>query len=454
MHEKRNLKQPSMINLKLAEKFFIITISVAIFFSFFSKSVIDNEYLSNLLVVFISLMVVFLLIPAIIKNNTAKLLLFVFFCLRLFLLYLDYYGKDLFNVLHSGGDTERFYEYGLTISKDLSKMNEISYTIYSDFLGILYWIIGDQRFFSQFINVILGMWAIFVFYKILDLFRIRNSKKLFFLSLYGFYPQNIIFSSILLREAFIQLFFIYSMFYFTQWLMLKNKINVVKTIFFVLLSSLFHSGMIFSLLVYGFMFFFVDLKKYRFNYSFKRNIVFVFFCGLAIAIVIYNLSLLDEKFLFLLSEENLSLIEEYRSNSGVEAGGASYLQNYKLNSVGDLITLIPLRLIYLVFSPMPFDIRGANDLVAILLDSTFYYFLIYTIIKYRKIIRGNVFRIFPKIFFILFLIVSIAFAIGTENSGTAMRHRTKIFPVLIMVVIFIESIKQNRISIWNDKKID
>ena len=34
-----------------------------------------------------------------------------------------------------------------------------------------------------------------------------------------------------------------------------------------------------------------------------------------------------------------------------------------------------------------------------------------------------------------------------------MRHRAKIFPALIMVVIFIESIKENKNSIWNDKKI-
>jgi hypothetical protein len=50
--------------------------------------------------------------------------------------------------------------------------------------------------------------------------------------------------------------------------------------------------------------------------------------------------------------------------------------------------------------------------------------------------------------------VSIGFALGTENSGTAMRHRSKIFPALIIVVVFMESIKQNRRSIWNDKKID
>jgi hypothetical protein len=103
---------------------------------------------------------------------------------------------------------------------------------------------------------------------------------------------------------------------------------------------------------------------------------------------------------------------------------------------------------------MPYDVRGVNDLVAVLFNSSFYYFLILTIIRSRKTISRHVFGIFPKIFFILFLIVSVGFAFGTENSAVAMRHRSKIFPALLMVVIFIDSIKQNRFSIWNDKKID
>ena len=332
-------------------------------------------------------------------------------------------------------------------------MKEISYTRYTDFLGILYRIIGDQRFFSQFINVILGMWSIFVFYKILDLFKLKNSKKLFFLAIYGFYPQNIIFSSILLREAFINFFFIYSMLFFAKWLLLNNRINLFKTILFVILSSLFHSGIMISLFVYGFIFLFLDVKNYRFNYSFKRVALFVLVCGLALSLIMYNISMLEGKFSLLIPDENLSLIEKYDSKK-VDAGGAAYLNNYTINSATDLLILVPLRLIYFIFSPMPFDVRGISDLVAIVLDSSFYYFLIYIIVRSRKVIKDNMVRIFPKIFFILFLTVSIGFALGTENSGTAMRHRTKIFPALLIVGVFIESMKQNRLSIWNDKKIN
>jgi hypothetical protein len=443
-----------MVHLKSAEKFFIISLFFSVVFSFFFKSFIDAEYLSVFLVVFNFLIFVFIVIPGTVNDDKAKFLIFIFFCLRVFLLYLDYYGKHIGTVLHSGGDSERFYEWGLYISEDLSRMKEISYTKYTDFLGILYWIIGDQRFFSQFINVILGMWSIFVFYKILDLFKLKDSKKLFFLALYGFFPQNIIFSSILLREALIQFFFVYSMLFFTKWLMSNNRINMFKTIFFVLLSSLFHPGMIASLLVYGFMFLFLDVKKYSFNYSFKRKTLLVLFCGFTFALIAYNISILNGKFSFLISDTNLSLLEKYESNSGIEEGGATYLRNYKINSIVDFIILVPLRLIYFVFSPMPYDVRGVGDLAAIILDSSFYYFLVYIIIRSRKIIKDNIFRIFPKIFFILFLTVSIGFALGTENSGTAMRHRSKIFPALIIVVVFMESIKQNRRSIWNDKKID
>jgi hypothetical protein len=442
-----------MINLKLASKFFLIILLSSLLISFFTKFFIDTELISNILVAFNSLLVLFFILSNF-KDNSIKFLIILFFLLRLFLLYLDFYGKEFFNILHSGGDSERFYIWGIEISKDLSMMDEISYTKYTDFLGILYWIIGDQRFFSQFINLILGMWSIFVFYKILDLFNFNDSKKLFFLALYGLYPENIIFSSILLREALIQFFFIYSIYFFSKWLMTNNKINLLITVLFVLLSSLFHSGMIISLLVYGYMFLFLDVKKYRFKYSFTRLTLFFICFGLSLTIIANNSSFLDGKFSILQSDQiDLSLVEKYQSyGEAAEEGGSSYLRNYKINSEVDFITLVPLKLIYFIFSPMPYDVRGIGDLTAILINSSFYYFLIFKIIRSRKHVVNNNFRIFPKIFFILFLFVSLGFAIGTENTGTAMRHRSKTLPVLIVVVVFIESIKQNKNYIWNDKK--
>ena len=115
---------------------------------------------------------------------------------------------------------------------------------------------------------------------------------------------------------------------------------------------------------------------------------------------------------------------------------------------------MPLKLVYFIFSPMPYDVRGLGDIAAILFNSSFFYYLVYTIVRSRKYIQKNVLKIYPKIFIFLVLIVSLGFAFGTENSAIAMRHRTKIFPALLMVVIFIESIKQNGFSIWNDNKND
>lgn len=442
-----------MINLKFTSKFFIVILFCSLLTSFLFKSFINNELLSNVLVAFTSLLIIFFIFSSI-KYDEAKFLLLIFFLLRLFLLYIDYYGKELINVFHSGSDTERFYIWGIDISKDLSLMNEISYTKYTDFLGVLYWIIGDQRLFSQFINLILGMWSIFVFYKILDLFNFEDYKKLFFLALYGLYPQNIIFSSILLREALVQFFFIYSIYFFTKWLITNNRNNIIITAIFGLLCSLFHSGMLLSLLVFGYMFLFLDIATCRFKYSFNRLTLFFFCCVLTFTIIANDSSILNEKFSILQTDENnLSLIEKYQSKSGIEEGGSSYLLNYEISSVVDFIILVPLKLIYFVFSPMPYELRGIGDFTAILIDSSFYYFLIFKITRNRKRIANNFFRLLPKIFFILFLVVSLGFALGTENSGTAMRHRAKIFPALLMVVIFMVSIKDNNKSIWNVKKI-
>lgn len=445
-----------MINLKLAEKFFIIALTISVVLSFLCHPFINTEYLSNFLVVFNSIVFMSLLALGTVKNNKAIFLIVAFFCLRILVMYLDYYGKSFVSILHSGGDSERFYEWGLLISKDFSRMEELAYTKYTDFLGILYWIIGDQRLFSQFLNVILGMWSIFVFLKILDLFKLKDSKKLFFLCLYGLYPQNIIFSAVLLRETLIQLFFVYSILYFTRWLMLKNRINIYRTILFVLLSALFHSGMLLSLLFYGFIFLFFDVKKVGFNFSLKKIAGLVLFCGLVGAFISFDNSILSGKLAILKSfgvNESLGFVERLDLRKA-EPGGATYLRNFEINSLLDLVILMPLKLVYFIFSPMPYDVRGLGDIAAILFNSSFFYYLVYTIVRSRKYIQKNVLKIYPKIFIFLVLIVSLGFAFGTENSAIAMRHRTKIFPALLMVVIFIESIKQNGFSIWNDNKND
>jgi hypothetical protein len=441
-----------MIYLKLAERFFITTLIFSVVISFFCKYVIDHEYLSNILVGFnIILFLVFLLVCGF-KNKKVQLLIFIAFCLRVLLLYFDYYGRKIGYVLHSGGDSENFYNWAVLISEDLSKFKEISYTKYTDFLGLLYWFIGDQRLFSQFINLVLGMWSIFVFYNILDLLKLKESNKLLFLSLYCLYPHNIIFSSILLREALIQFFFIYSLLFFAKWLKSNDKTHIIKIIIFSLLGALFHQGMILGVVFYGFMFLYFDPHTHKFKFSFKNTILLVSISAVLFVLIMNNMSIITSKLSFLYLGDNLSLAEKFNARV-VDVGGATYLTNFEVNSAYSFLILTPLRLIYFVFSPMPYDVRGAGSLIAILFDSSFYYFLVYKIVQSRKFLREDVQRIFPKLFVFLFLTIALGFGMATDNSGTAMRHRSKIFPALLVAVVFSQSIKQNKFAIWNDKTI-
>ena len=447
-----NRSNTEMIYLKLAEKFFITTLIFSVVISFFCKYFIDHQYLANVLVGFNIIFFLVFLVACGFKNKKVQLLIFIFFCLRVVLLYFDYYGRDIGYVLHSGNDSENFYNLARLISEDLSKMKEISYTKYTDFLGLVYWFIGDQRLFSQFINLILGMWSIFIFYNILDLFKLKESKKLLLLALYGLYPHNIIFSSILLREALIQFFFIYSLLFFTRWLRSNDKTHIITTLIFALLSAMFHPGMMLGIVFYGLMFLYFDTHTHTFNFSVKNTILLVSLSALVFVLIINNMSLLSGKLSFIFLGENLSLAEKFNTRV-VDVGGSTYLTNFKVNSAYSFIALMPLRLIYFVFSPMPYDIRGVGSLIAILFDSSFYYFLVYKLVQSRNFLREDTRRIFPKIFLFLFLTIALGFGMATDNSGTAMRHRSKIFPALLIAVLFSQSIKQNKLAIWNDKKI-
>nr|WP_316046727.1 hypothetical protein [Planococcus glaciei] len=83
-----------------------------------------------------------------------------------------------------------------------------------------------------------------------------------------------------------------------------------------------------------------------------------------------------------------------------------------------------------MFSPLPLDWRGMGDIVSFFFDSSVYLFLvgatIFGLVKSDMPIRN-------KIFILLFLIVTVfVYSYGTQAAGTAMRHRNKIIPLLLI----------------------
>ncbi len=379
----------------------------------------------------------------------AFLLLLIGLFLRLFTMYWDIYANDIFLLPNSGEDSVGFYLAAVSISENLGFLRgEIYGGLYSKILGIVLYLGPESRILLQYINVLLGIFTIMLVYKIMTQLKVDLQYKKILLLVMVFFPSSIILSSILLREAFITFLITLSFAYFLQWIFKGDLKNAVLSITALIIGGLFHSGVIIIFIGYFFMFLFYRPQKKKFQTS--RETVFVF-SALLLSIV-YLTSLEPEQIPFLAKYTHaLETTENLYEITTDGRGGSSYLDTLVINNPIQLILYSPLKMFYFYISPLPMDWRGLKDIITFTADSMFYGVLfLYPVFNYRKLIKGDPVAIS---LFIMLLAATFTFGIALNNTGTAMRHRNKLF-YLIILLFSISIQKRNNNKLESERKLD
>ena len=110
-------------------------------------------------------------------------------------------------------------------------------------------------------------------------------------------------------------------------------------------------------------------------------------------------------------------------------GDAAYPEWTKIEENSEFIYKIPLRSLYFLFSPFPWDVKKLNHIYGIL-DSLLYMILFYLIFLNRKAIwKDTALKIILLIIFFYFII----FGLGVGNFGSGLRHRSKFVIELILL---------------------
>lgn len=208
---------------------------------------------------------------------------------------------------------------------------------------------------------------------------------------------------------------------------------------FLGLASTFHSGVIGISL--GYIFAYLFYKKESNNFKFSANTILAFI--VIIAIFILSFTVLND-FIFgkFVNVEGIDDIFKTATSSG--AGGSAYLTGLEINNLGQFILFIPIKSIYFLFSPFPWDWRGVFDILTFFFDSMLYLLTVFSAIRYRKLLKRNPMAVSLVIMLLGTILI---FAAGVSNSGTAMRHRQKIVPLFILLLgIIITNIRNGRIT--------
>ena len=119
-------------------------------------------------------------------------------------------------------------------------------------------------------------------------------------------------------------------------------------------------------------------------------------------------------------------------------GGASFPIWTVAENPIELIYKIPVRAIYFIFAPFPWDISEVKHIFG-LIDGLLFIYLSFLILKNIKFIWNN-FTL--RIIFLILIAYIIVFAVGVGNFGTGIRHRSKfVFMFILLAAPFIGEFK-------------
>ena len=296
---------------------------------------------------------------------------------------------------------------------------------YSAFIGFIYYIFGRSSFLIQIINVFVGMLIVFNIYRIGSfLWGERFGQRAAWIS--TFFPTLILYAAIILRETFILYFLTLSLYYLLKW---HDKGEIKFFIFsslLILFGGILHNALTLGLLVHGYLI----LKRWFKECILRRHAkccIRVTASGLLILVIVGGVLMtgvgLHQKF------GNISTLDDIRNHQVHAARDrAIYLENLSLTKPIDIIWQLPIRIIYFLFTPFPWMASSLIDFIGIA-DVTFYMVLIIRAWK-RHNNRFYARKVLPLT--LMFLVLLVIFAMGCSNYGTALRHRVKIVPMLII----------------------
>ena len=344
------------------------------------------------------------------KNKTIFMILTFGLLIRLAALW---YDQSVALLPFNTGDSYKFHELAVETAEALPDVLLEHFTgFYSQVLGVVYYFFGPYRFFGQYLNVVFVVLAATKLIDIAELLKIKDKNTILMIFLWLFMPIPFLMGYALIREGSMYYLIVLGVYHFLKWFEKYNPIYIVLTILPIYIASLYHEGALYILpaMIYAFLFY--DKKKEKINFNFT-NIMFLIVAVIgAIIIVTQNAD---------------SFIDKTNAETG---GGSTYLAALEINNPIEFIMYAPIKGFYLLYSPMPWLIRGGLDILTFVFDTCLWGYATYNILRnFRKIDTKY------KMLFLAIFVAGMVYGMGTHNTGTAMRHRNKFMSLMLISYI-------------------
>jgi hypothetical protein len=351
--------------------------------------------------------------------------------IRVFLLLVGHY---LISLPGGNFDAEYFERKAWEMGQEgfLDVLSNFSFhplSFFSSMHAIPYSLFGRSILMGQSISLLFGIGTVFLGWKLANkLWNYRVANKVGWTI--ALFPSLVLYSVLFLREVYISFFLLIAIYGVVDWVKTNSYKSIVLSLIGFMMATLFHGSMFVGAIIFIIIltssYFKILLKELV---SLKINLriltiflLFVFILGLYISNKISVPYIGD----FQKSINMQSLIA--RTNIYAQ-GGAAWPEWTKINSEIELVYKAPIRSIYFLFSPFPWDIKKYEHLIG-LLDSFLYMYLVFLILCNLKVIWKD-----PalKIILIILLLYIFVYGFGVGNFGTALRHKTKFTFMFILL---------------------
>ncbi|MDP1731602.1 MAG: glycosyltransferase family 39 protein [Devosia sp.] len=305
---------------------------------------------------------------------------------------------------------------------------DLSY-FYSYLLGLVYSVTGRAALMAQSFGILAGTAGVALTWALAnDLWGRTVARRAAWVA--ALFPTAIMYSALTMREPFVMLFLLLGLRGAVAWARSRRMLPAAGAMAGFAAAALFHTGLIAAVAIFAALVLFGESRRLM-----KGWIPGLILAVCAGAIVVGAAAALLESADTISIGKFGTLTEAASPERWLEVtrnrttGGAAYPEWTTPRSAADLIWAVPLRLVYFLFSPFPWDVRTPAHLSG-LLDSLLYAGLAWYMWKNRGRIWAD-----PAARLVLLIVLPLllAFAIGTGNFGTAMRHRSKLLPVLAVL---------------------
>lgn len=361
------------------------------------------------------------------------------YAFRVFLFILDY--TRVFRPPGATADGARFTrhaaEYASMEWQELFNYIPLFHSSYYAWLGgLLQKVVGESVFFLPATNFFFGHVVVAV--TAIICYQIWGKKAASWAAMImALYPFGAFNSILAMREEIAIMFFLMGLYFYIRWVAGKSPLGLLWGGLLFGVAVLFHPGWVAAFVgvaAYLVYFLYRSLVKDRQRFVTKLHASKLI---LAVGMLLFSVGMVTLSGGISLgkgveiggdSEGGIAATIEDKF-TGEASGGSAYPSFVAQGNPYTQPWLIPARIIYFHFSPFPWDIRSPLQVTG-LISSVLYWFLAWRVyrgwgeLKHRDECVAMLF---------IFGAITFVFALGVNNIGTAIRHKTKLLGLFVIL---------------------